>query len=147
MNAVQVTPHITNHKQLIMNEFNTEAPVPETDGGTPKLNPSGGVDLARDEAVAAGDTAPADSTPVTGESSTAPEAEPEAPATDLPSAPSTPTPEEQAEIDSMVDYTITEETLEQFNASRAEGMEPFKVGDVVKLAKDHPILTGGAGVA
>lgn len=52
------------------------------------------------------------------------------------------TPEEKAEFDSMVDYTITEETLEQFNAARAEGMEPFKVGDAVKLAKDHPLVTG-----
>lgn len=52
----------------------------------------------------------------------------------------TPTPEEQAEIDAMIDYTITEETLEQFNEARAEGMEPFKVGDVVKLAPEHPLL-------
>lgn len=46
----------------------------------------------------------------------------------------------QEELDAMVDYTITEETLEEFNASLEEGMTPFKVGDVVKLAKDHPIL-------
>lgn len=46
----------------------------------------------------------------------------------------------EAELAEMVDYTITEDTLEYFNASRAEGMDEFKVGDVVKLSPDHELL-------
>ncbi len=137
--------------------FGTEAPVPMTDGGVPVLNPSGGVDEARDvqlEAEAKGEVPATESAEATtadaGGTSEPAEVisegastEPAPVATEgSTTAPEvvTPTPEEQAEIDSMVDYTITEETLEQFNASRVEGMEPFKVGDVVKLAKDHPIV-------
>jgi hypothetical protein len=55
------------------------------------------------------------------------------------------TPEEQAEIDAMVDFTVTEETLGELNANLPADKEPLKVGDVVKLAKDHPILTRGGG--
>lgn len=94
-----------------------------------------GADPREDEAPAAEAPAPAPEAP----------AAPAAP--DVPPAPTepvAPTPEEQAEIDAMVDYTITEETLEQFNAARAEGMEPFKVGDQVKLAPNHPLVAPAA---
>lgn len=48
----------------------------------------------------------------------------------------------EAEVAAMVDYTITEETLDEFNAARADGMDEFKVGDVVKLSPEHPLLKG-----
>lgn len=46
----------------------------------------------------------------------------------------------EAEVAAMVDYTITEDTLDEFNAARADGMDEFKVGDVVKLSPEHPLL-------
>lgn len=50
-------------------------------------------------------------------------------------APATPTAEEQAAIDSMVDYTITEETLPSFGPKQ-DG-SAFQVGEVVKLPAEH----------
>jgi hypothetical protein len=52
-----------------------------------------------------------------------------------------PTDEEQKEIDDMVDYTVTEETEDQF-PDLPDGT-PVKAGDTVKLPKDHPLVTGG----
>lgn len=129
--------------------------VPETNGETPVLHPAGGVDThaeAREAAEVAQDGAETGS----GEAK-APETEnvppaPEPTATDASTAPgevlTQPTPEQQAEIDSMVDFTITEETLGEFPATLPDGT-PVTVGMVVKLAKDHPLLAtqGGEGVA
>lgn len=50
------------------------------------------------------------------------------------------TPAEQAEIDAMVDFTITKETLKEFNSNLPDGVAPFKVGEIVKLPADHSLL-------
>lgn len=57
--------------------------------------------------------------------------------------PVAPTPEEQAEIDSMVDYTITEATLAEFPTTYPDG-RTVAVGDVVKLPANHPLVTAQA---
>ena len=49
-----------------------------------------------------------------------------------------PTPEEQAELDSMVDYVVKEGD----NFPNLPDGTPVNVGDTVKLAKDHPLVTG-----
>jgi hypothetical protein len=127
--------------------------IDETTGGeAPVLHPAGGEDKAQEAARAAqGDVIQAE--PGQGEEK-APETEnvppaPESTATGDSTASgeeSRPlTPEEQAEIDAMVDFTVTEETLGELNANLPADKEPLKVGDVVKLAKDHPILTRGGG--
>lgn len=66
---------------------------------------------------------------------------PAAPAAPAPQAPQTPTPEEQAELDSMVDYTVKEGD----NFPNLPDGTPVNVGDVVKLPKDHPLVTGQEG--
>lgn len=55
-----------------------------------------------------------------------------------PTADRIPTAEEQAAIDSMVDYTITEETVGSF-APKADG-SAFVVGEVVKLPANHAFV-------
>ena len=52
--------------------------------------------------------------------------------------PALPTEEEQDEIDGMVDYIITEETVNQFPALPDGTI--LEVGDRVSLEKNHPLL-------
>ncbi|QDP67623.1 MAG: hypothetical protein Tp172MES00d2C118482111_17 [Prokaryotic dsDNA virus sp.] len=58
-----------------------------------------------------------------------------------------PTPEEQAELDAMVDYTIKEGDIEKMPEDVREKFLAGggKVGDTIKVAKDHPFLADGAG--
>lgn len=107
--------------------------------------PAGGVDEARDQAQATETSEPAPAAPAGGVDEAKEAAEsgtqdgmatgapgkPEKPAEDL-SAPT------QEEIDAMVDYTITEATVDQF-PPLPDGTV-LKVGDVVKLEKNHPLL-------
>jgi hypothetical protein len=57
---------------------------------------------------------------------------------DVPKEPETvgtaPTPEEQAEIDEMVDRPVTVAEAAIINADLPEGVEPLKAGDIVKAA-------------
>lgn len=119
--------------------FGTEAPVPMTDGGVPVLNPSGGVDEAKDAQVKAEADGEVPAT-VSAEATTADAGGTSEPAEGTTTAPKvvTPTPEEQAEIDAMVDYTITEETVGNFTP-QPDGTT-YKVGDVVKLPADNPLV-------
>ena len=52
--------------------------------------------------------------------------------------------EAQAEVSEMVNFTVTEESLETLNADLPEGKTPVVVGDSVSLAKNHPLLDTGA---
>jgi hypothetical protein len=58
-----------------------------------------------------------------------------------------PTPEQQAELDAMVDYTIQEGDIEKMPEDvRAKFLaNGGKVGDTIKVAKDHPFVTGQEG--
>lgn len=60
-------------------------------------------------------------------------------------APVEPTAEEKAAIDSMVDYTITEETVASFGP-KADG-SAFQFGEVVKLPADHAFVNPTAPTA
>jgi pyruvate/2-oxoglutarate dehydrogenase complex dihydrolipoamide acyltransferase (E2) component len=40
----------------------------------------------------------------------------------------------------LVDFTVTEETVDELNAHLPDGAEPYKVGDVAKLSPDHELL-------
>ncbi len=59
--------------------------------------------------------------------------------------PQSPTPEEQAEIDAMVDYTIKDGDIEKMPDDVREKFlaDGGKVGDTIKLSKDHPLLSDG----
>lgn len=86
------------------------------------------VETAQDEAQA-GESANVSNTPETAATA-------ESGASD--DAAKTPTDLEQADIDAMVDYTVTEETAGQF-PTLPDGTI-IKAGDIVKLPANHPLV-------
>ena len=127
-----------------MTDLNTEGPT------TGQGVAAGGVDKAKEAALAEqGDEATPTSTAVPADTQVqAPSAddvttsgEPadaEDDSADEADAATAPTPEEQAELDQMVDYTVREG--DEF-PDLPDGT-PVRAGDVVKLGKDHPLLEG-----
>ena len=111
-------------------------------GAVNGTTPAGGVDEAREQAQATEAPEPVPAAPAGGTDEAKEAAErgtqdgmdtgaPGKPVEDV-SAPT------QEELDSMVDYTITKETVAQF-PPLPDGTV-LKVGDVVKLEKGHPLL-------
>ena len=131
-----------------MTDLNTEGPT------TGQGVAAGGVDKAKEAALAEqGDEATPTSTAVPADTQVqAPSADDvttsgeDTPASDQVSpgdqgAPVDPGPDgpTQEELDSMVDYTVKEGDIEKIPAGIQE-RDNLKVGDVVKLSKDHPLL-------
>ena len=118
-----------------MTDLNTEGPT------TGQSTPAGGVDPARDDAREAeldGADAPA-STPAPSPDQVQDQSEDDVTTSGEPAdaeddAATAPTPEEQAELDQMVDYTVKKG--DEFDGT------PVRAGDVIKLGKDHPLLEG-----
>ena len=121
-----------------MTDLNTEGPT------TGQGVAAGGVDKAKEAALAEqGDEATPTSTAVPADTQVqAPSADDVTtsgePADAEDDAATAPTPEEQAELDQMVDYTVREG--DEF-PDLPDGT-PVRAGDVVRLGKDHPLLEG-----
>ena len=48
--------------------------------------------------------------------------------------------EREAAVDALVDFEVTEETLEELNKNLPDGADALKVGDTVKLDPEHELL-------
>ena len=117
-----------------MTDLNTEGPT------TGQGVAAGGVDKAKEAALAEqGDEATPTSTAVPADTQVqAPSADDVTTSGEPADAATALTPEEQAELDQMVDYTVREG--DEF-PDLPDGT-PVRAGDVVKLGKDHPLLEG-----